>query len=57
MKKKSTHLSTTAEIIMHTPSPLMASLRNYKPQTVTPLKYKKKFQDSYKKELQNYHFE
>lgn len=55
MKKKNKHLSTTVEIIMHTPSPLMASLRNYRPQTITPLKYKKKFQNSYKKELRDFH--
>ena len=52
MKKKTP--MTTAEIIMHTPSPLAASLRNYRPRTVTPLKYKKKYKDSYKKELKEY---
>lgn len=55
MKKKNKKAPlTTLELIMHTPSPLAASLMNYKPQTVQLLKHKKKFKDAYKKDLRNY---
>ena len=55
MKNKKNKPMSTAEMIMHTPSPVAASLRNFRPQTVTPLKHKKKYNDAYKKELRNYY--
>ena len=54
MKKNKNKPMTTVELIMHSPNPVAASLRNFRPQTVTPLKHKKKYKDSYKKELREY---
>lgn len=54
MKKKSNKTPlTTLELILHTPSPVAASLRNFRPQTVQLLKHKKKFKEAYKKDLRN----
>ena len=54
MKKNKNKPMTTAELIMHTPSPVAASLRNFRSQTVTPLNHKKKYKDAYKKEIRQY---
>lgn len=53
-RNKKSKLSTTTELIMHTPSPIAASLINYKPKTFTPLKFKHKYKNSYKKEIREY---
>lgn len=54
MKIKNVKPKTTYEIIKSTPSPLLNSLRDYKPKTFTPKKFKKKYQDAYKKDLRDY---
>lgn len=55
MKTKKNKPMSTVELVLHSPSPIFNSLRDYKPKTYTPLKFKKKYKDSYKKELREYY--